>query len=158
MKTNHQEGTGMIDQQAQKNQNTQYPEDLPYGRLIGIRLFGIFYAFVGVLIACFRYMLSSFVFSDFITLLIISEGIVTIVCGIGVIFLKEIYRKFLLAVSYLSAFVLLYIILFEEGIILYFANGACLRLIPYPVSILAFCFFVAAIFYFSSIKIRELFH
>lgn len=147
----------MIDQQAQKNQNIQDSE-LPHGRLIGIRLFGVFYAFVGVLITCFKYMLSSFVFSDFITLLVILEGMVSIMCGIGVIFLKEIYRKFLLAASYLSALVLLYIILFEKGIVVYFTNGAYLRLIPYPISILAFCFFVAAILYFSFVKTRELFH
>lgn len=131
--------------------------ELPHGRLVSIRIFGIVYAFAGVLVACFKYMLSSFLFPGFIVFLIIFEGISCIISGIGVLFLKEVYRIFLLMTAYVAAVVFFYIMVFEKGIILYFANGARLRLIPYPVSILSFLFFTAAIYFFSLKETQKIF-
>lgn len=132
--------------------------DLPHGKLIGIRLFGLVYAFIGVLIACFNFMLNSFLFPAFIAFLIVLEGVAVVTAGVGILFLKKIYRILLLMTAYVAAFVFFYIMVFERGIVLYFANGAQLRLIPYPVSILAFVFFIFAIFYFSSRETEEIFH
>ncbi|MFH1691731.1 MAG: hypothetical protein ABIC68_04090 [Candidatus Omnitrophota bacterium] len=147
----------MMSQAGKENQVFGQP-DLPHGKLISIRLFGLVYAFVGVLITCFKFMLSSFLFPVFITFLIIFEGAAVVLAGIGVIFLKKIYRILLLMTSYVAVSVFFYIMVFERGIVLYFANGARLRLIPYPISILAFVFFMFAIFYFSSRETKEIFH
>lgn len=147
----------MTNQDADIKFNTAQ-EEISHGRLIGIRLFGIVYAFVGLLIACFKFMLSSFLFPVFLSLLVILEGVSVMIAGIGVIYLKELYRVLLLMTAYVAAFVFFYIMFFERGIILYFANGAQMRLIPYSVSIPGFCFFGAAIFYFSSLKTKKLFH
>lgn len=133
-------------------------EELPHGRLISIRLFGLVYAFGGVLIACFRFMLNSFLFPGFITFLIVFEGGLCIIAGIGVLFLKEVHRILLLMTSYAAVTVFFYIMVFERGIVLYFANGARLRLIPYPVSLLAFLFFISTICFFSSQKTRKIFN
>ncbi len=145
-----------VNQQINANKSFGEPE-FPHGRLISVRLFGLVYAFAGVLIACFKVMLSSFLFSGFIAFLIIFEGVACIVAGVGILFLKEVYRILLLVTACVAALVFFYIMIFERGIILYFANGAYLRLIPYPVSILAFIFFTSASYYFSSQEIRKIF-